>query len=738
MIESKGHKITPIDGDLAVSRNAKFGGDVDVHGKARVAGSLKVEGFLDAPNIKGVVKGLFATEEELKREYPNPRPGWCAIVLADDERGFLYLAKNREWEKQSEEAQPFDFIVDSINVFASKSELVDVKEKTESNKDAINELNTAISDEIVRAVEREDGIARKALKADTAFASPNTKVVNVWGKSVDGSSDMSITIPAATNEKAGVMSAEDKRNLNNSTVKVITWNNDTNQSNMNDLVVAGVYDIKGERTRTDDNLPILNTGGGHSFNARLTVLDSSISGSGKDDDKCITQVLSFSNRLGQGEVYIRTGKGSSLDNLTWEKWSTLQRNVNVGDVYSPTALDDLIDNGVYSGVWREGSFANISYPLTFVCIVINDYFLGGQNPRKVSQFVYGVSALDGTTQFKYRVKIGNDNWGDWEILNKDEISSMIKNSVDNAIKGVIADAPETFDTLREIADWIANDETGAVALANNIRTNTAAITAERTRAIGQEGLLNNAIAGEKTRAELAEQDIKDKAVEADSLNFQTLANVVALDYKTIEGVGDEITIPAATDKNAGVMSATDKVKLNNSYKDIDVSPNEIDVELDIEDNAENTHHVVIPSATTTTAGVMSAADKVALNKATTDIKANADAIVAEKERSELHLADEINKIKDGDTIVGQAREIHSRNGKTVTDSFLARTTAGSGTIGDGVASLKSVGGNIVKNLFDISTATYSIGGGTFEYNNIGIITCTSSPTNLVFKNITYI
>lgn len=63
---------------------------------------------------------------------------------------------------------------------------------------------------------------------------------------------------------------------------------------------------------------------------------------------------------------------------------------------------------------------------------------------------------------------------------------------------------------------------------------------------------------------------------------------------------------------------------------------------------------------------------------------------------------EIDKIKDGDTIVGQAREIHSRNGKTVPDSFLVRTTAGSGTIGDGVASLKSVGGNIVKNLASLA------------------------------------
>ena len=104
-------------------------------------------------------------------------------------------------------------------------------------------------------------------------------------------------------------SITDFKVFNSIGAKRVTWNVN---SNMNDFTVAGVYDIYGERTMSDDNLPIDNTGGGHTFNARLTVLDSSISGTGESDDKCITQVLSFSNRLGQGEVYIRTAKGSSL------------------------------------------------------------------------------------------------------------------------------------------------------------------------------------------------------------------------------------------------------------------------------------------------------------------------------------------------------------------------------------------------------------------------------------------
>ena len=105
---------------------------------------------------------------------------------------------------------------------------------------------------------------------------------------------------------------------------------------------------------------------------------------------------------------------------------------------------------------------------------------------------------------------------------------------------------------------------------------------------------------------------------------------------------------------------------------------------------------------------------------------------------ELNAAKEKIALLNGDTIVGLAREVYSRQGKTDTATFLHRTTAGGTTVSDGVATLKRIGDNIVKNLLDISTAAYSIGGGTFEYNNIGIVVCTSSPTNLVFKELEYV
>jgi hypothetical protein len=220
-------------------------------------------------------------------------------------------------------------------------------------------------------------------------------------------------------------------NLGGSTIKVV-WSNDSAPlSNMNDFTTAGVYELSGEHTRNNDNLPIANIGSGHTFNARLTVLDSSIDDTTNSDDKCITQILSMSNRVGgDGKICIRTAHGRTKDELTWDAWAELQTNVNVGQVGS---LDTLIDNGIYSGVWTNGSYG--SYPLTFVCVVINDYFIG-TSPRRVSQFLYGLSKFDGSVLFKTRVGVGDTTieWSDWKDINEDNIKSIINDEAQRAKK----------------------------------------------------------------------------------------------------------------------------------------------------------------------------------------------------------------------------------------------------------------------------------------------------------------
>lgn len=62
----------------------------------RITGALRVDGWLDAPNIKHFLKGLFPDIESLVAAYPRPLPGWAALVgrsLPAD----IYIASSGVW-----------------------------------------------------------------------------------------------------------------------------------------------------------------------------------------------------------------------------------------------------------------------------------------------------------------------------------------------------------------------------------------------------------------------------------------------------------------------------------------------------------------------------------------------------------------------------------------------------------------------------------------------------------------
>lgn len=65
-------------------------------------------------------------------------------------------------------------------------------------------------------------------------------------------------------------------------------------------------------------------------------------------------------------------------------------------------------------------------------------------------------------------------------------SGSIAYQIAQAIASIVANAPEAFDTLKEIADYIASDKTGAADLNNRISANATAISKETTRATTEE------------------------------------------------------------------------------------------------------------------------------------------------------------------------------------------------------------------------------------------------------------
>lgn len=89
-------KTTQIDGDVSVGRNVAVGGRVTVQGSSQFKGSVKIEGWLDAKNIKGANKGIFTSIEKLKAAYPLPHDGWWAIV-GQSLPGPIYVGDGGEW-----------------------------------------------------------------------------------------------------------------------------------------------------------------------------------------------------------------------------------------------------------------------------------------------------------------------------------------------------------------------------------------------------------------------------------------------------------------------------------------------------------------------------------------------------------------------------------------------------------------------------------------------------------------
>lgn len=267
-------------------------------------------------------------------------------------------------------------------------------------------------------------------------------------------------------------------------------------ADINTYVTEGIFNITGERLSAADGLPIENSAPGHTIHARLTVLDSSITGSGDNDDKCITQILALSNRTGgDGDVYIRTGRASMKNMLAggsgWEPWGKLQQNVQVGQV---TSLDGFTGNGMYSGVYTDGTLFE-----TFVMVVINNYAVAGAtgNVRCISQFKY---ALNVNSNFSYKTRTGRGGstveWGSWVDLG----------------------AATTTD------------------------------------------IQDNSITVQKLSTALQEQINKS----ANGAYWTSGPNAVTLNINKNDGTIGLQTLPVATEENAGVMTAEDKIKLNSA------------------------------------------------------------------------------------------------------------------------------------------------------------------------------
>ncbi len=106
-------KNTNFPGDVTVGRELTAGGRSDFKGNSKFHHNVRVEGWLDAPNIKGPCKGLYASVETLNEAYPRPMPGWYALV-GDTLPAAVYRAEGGKWVATGQVAGDVKFYPDEI------------------------------------------------------------------------------------------------------------------------------------------------------------------------------------------------------------------------------------------------------------------------------------------------------------------------------------------------------------------------------------------------------------------------------------------------------------------------------------------------------------------------------------------------------------------------------------------------------------------------------------------------
>lgn len=119
-----------IKGDFIVGRDLTTGGGVLANGSSTFRKNLRVEGWLDAPNLRGACKGLFATEEKLNDMYPNPEDGVWAMV-GETIPAYVYMAENGEWVDTGNLTDGIDVNIHDSDIVVNIDELREYIESVE-------------------------------------------------------------------------------------------------------------------------------------------------------------------------------------------------------------------------------------------------------------------------------------------------------------------------------------------------------------------------------------------------------------------------------------------------------------------------------------------------------------------------------------------------------------------------------------------------------------------------------
>lgn len=423
----------------------------------------------------------------------------------------------------------------------------------------------------------------------------------------------------ASATQAGVMSAEDKIKLDN-LLQDTPWEG----HHMNAFTETGEYHIHGERTNANDGLPILNAGSGHTIDARLTVLDSSLTnGTGEKTDTVVTQILRLSNRTGgDGHVYVRTAQAANKSQLAtpsstaWGTWEKLMGIFEKNAVTNIADLDTYTTNGMYSGLFAKTTLQTLGGLQftpgdTFLMVTVNGYAASAFGAPQLTQMLYKLPSKKGSgnssARMYMRTAYWNKDadpkawvWANWDRLalaseisgggggsieeynrlielitaNTDKITSV--ESTANSAKSAAETAKTAADTAQETANSARETATAASTAAQEAKTASETAQSTATAASAAAAAAKQAAENEATARTEADTELQLKIGELSDLNTiekTSIVNAINEVKQSGEGIKEYKLLHShtftedATSSDYELLTADDGTPIN-QFKDI--------------------------------------------------------------------------------------------------------------------------------------------------------------------------
>lgn len=218
--------------------------------------------------------------------------------------------------------------------------------------------------------------------------------------------------------------------------------------------------------------------------------------------------------------------------------------------------------------------------------VLDNYYTKGETETKISEMItevntnVGESAAGVLSQLNAHKTDADEKFGLVNTAikaNTDAIAVLngtgegsVSKQVSDAIAGIVAEAPEAFDTLKEIADYIAGDKTNAAELVNKVNANTEAIAAEVKRAGEKEvelaDLINDLDAAYKAKdEELVAEDLRLAGLiqgNTDLINTLNGDGEGSVNKKISDAIAAIPSTPAATTSTLGLVKVGETMSVD--------------------------------------------------------------------------------------------------------------------------------------------------------------------------------